>query len=77
MNAVVRAVGIGTRFLPRTARLPVPLDPAARLSRIFEDPHATACPAVGEELDVIVAERVRVSTARARGPAAGRRKEPA
>jgi hypothetical protein len=29
MNAVVRALGIGTRFMPRTARLPVPLDQAA------------------------------------------------
>jgi hypothetical protein len=28
MNAVVRALEIGTRFMSRTARLPVPLDPA-------------------------------------------------
>lgn len=32
MNAVVRALGIGTRSMPRITRLPAPLDPAAPLS---------------------------------------------
>jgi hypothetical protein len=80
MNAVVRALGIETRFMPRIAGLPVGLRPAAPLSRLappgtLEDPHAPACSAVGEDVDMIVAERARVSTARARGPAAGWRKE--
>ena len=80
MNAAVRALGIGTRFhapdrpSPGAAR---PGRPRPALLEALEDPHATACSAVDEEVDMIVAERARVSTARARGLAVGRRKEPA
>ena len=78
MNAVVRALGIGTRFMLRIPRLPAPLDPAApAVPDVLEDPHALACSAVDEDPHMIVAERARLSTARARGPAAGWRKEPA
>ena len=78
MNTAVRALGIGMHFTSRIAGLPVPLDPTALPPPdVLEDPHAPECPAVGEEPHMIAAERARLSTARARGPAAGRRKEPA
>ena len=85
MNAVVRALGVGTRLRPGTA-LPLPLDPGRpprsagcplRDDHRVEDPHTMACSAVGEEVGMIEAERAQVPIAQARGPVAGWRKEPA
>jgi hypothetical protein len=86
MNAVVRALGIGTRIVPPTARFSLPFPPGwpprspgcpLRDDHRVESPHAMACSAVGEEVDTIQAERAQVPIARARGPVAGWRKEPA
>jgi hypothetical protein len=87
MNAVVRALGVGTHTPPAPDR---PSPDTARPGRphrsprcpLREDhrvdgPHGTACSAFGEEVDMIEAERARVPIARARGPVAGWRKEPA
>lgn len=85
MNAVVRALGIGSRVVPPTARFSPPLPPGRpprslgrplRDDHRVESPHATACSAVGEEVDTIEAERAQ-PIARARGPVSGWRKEPA
>jgi hypothetical protein len=85
MNAVVRALGIGSRVVAATARFSPPLPPSRpprspgcplRDDHRIESPHATACSAVGEEVDTIEAERAQ-PIARARGPVAGWRKEPA
>jgi hypothetical protein len=86
MNAVVRALGIGTRIIPPAARVSLPLPPGRpprfpgqplRDDPGVESPHAMACSVVGEAVDTIEAERAQVPIARARGPVAGWRKEPA
>jgi hypothetical protein len=78
MNAIVRALGFGTRLQPRTARLSVPFgsaDRAAPHDLPLRDDHP-ACSAADEAGD-LNGERAQVSVARARDRVAGGRKEPA
>ena len=78
MNAIVRALGVGTRLQPRTARLSVPFgsaDRAAPHDLPLRDDHP-ACSAADEAGD-LNGERAQVSVARARDRVAGGRKEPA
>ncbi len=78
MNAVVRALGFGTRLRPWIARLSVPLgsaDRAAPHDVSLRNDHP-ACSAEDEELD-LNGERAQVSVARGRDRVAGGRKEPA
>ena len=78
MNAVVRALGFGTRLRPRTACLSVALGPADRTTPHdvpLRDDHR-ACSAADEAGD-LNGERAQVSVARARDRVAGGRKEPA
>ena len=78
MNAVVRALGFGTRLQPWTARLSVlfgSADRAAPHDVPLRNDHP-ACSAEDEELD-LNGERAHVSVARARDRVAGGRKEPA
>lgn len=75
MNAVVRALGFGTRLRPRTACLSGPPDPYRSPRCPLRDDHP-ACSAVDEDVD-LNGERAQVSIARARDRVAGGRKEPA
>jgi hypothetical protein len=86
MNVVVRALGIGTRIAPPITHFSSPLPPGRPLRSPgcplrddprVESPHAMACSVVGEVVDAIEAERAQIPIARARGPVAGFRKEPA
>jgi hypothetical protein len=78
MNAVVRALGFGTRLRPRTACLSGALGSAGRTAPHdvpLRDDHP-ACSVADEAVD-LNGERAQVSVARARDRVAGGRKEPA